>query len=96
MSNATNSEPTTPRNLPAPAEMLEMLNVDILPFFDTYETTTFAFVEKYRAVAITSETPRTITVALNNAIEIEISTIYFQFPRSEKTSTIKRLQGTFS
>lgn len=93
MSNATQSEQNTPSNLPTTAEMLEMLNVDIMPYFDGYDTATLTFTEKYRAVAVASETTRDITVELNDGQKVDISKIYFEFAHSEKTNVLQRLLG---
>lgn len=90
MSNTTNSSPALPTN----DEMLEMLNVDVLPFYDDYEAESFSFTEKYRAIAIVSESESNIVFALNNGAEVEIAKSYFRFPKAEKSSTIERLQGT--
>jgi hypothetical protein len=82
--------------LPTAAEMLEMLNVDILPFFDNYEPKSFVFKGKYRAETITTETSGFIIVALNNGMEIKISKLYFRSPITEKTRIIQRLQEILS
>lgn len=90
MSNTTNSYSSLPTN----DEMLEMLNVDVLPFFDDYEAESLSFTEKYRAIAIVSESESNIAFALNNGAEVEIEKSYFRFPKAEKASTIECLQGT--
>lgn len=90
MSNTTNSNTA----LPTKDEMLEMLNVDVLPFFDDYEAESLSFTEKYRAVAIVAEAENDVAAALNNGTEVAIAKSYFQFPKAEKASTIERLRGT--
>ena len=87
--NLTNMAPTTD-------EMLEMLNVDVLPYFDHYDADNFSFSEKYRAVAVVAETSTGFAIALNDGTEIEVSKNYFQFPGSEKEATLYSLQQKLS
>ena len=93
MSNATNSEKSIPGNFPPTSVMLEMLNVDIFPYFDDYDAATLTFTEKYRAVAVVSQTSRDLTVELNDGQKVDISKIYFEFAHSEKTNVLRRLLG---
>jgi hypothetical protein len=81
---------------PTTAEMLEMLNVDVLPFFDGYDESTFSFSEKYRAVSVIAETENGFVVSLNDGKEIEVSKAYFQFPGTEKENTLFALKNTLS
>ena len=81
---------------PTVAEMLEMLNVDVLPYFDYYNEEDFSFSEKYRAVAVVAETENGFAISLNDGSEIEVSKNYFQFPGSEKEATLYSLQQKLS
>jgi hypothetical protein len=83
---------TVARNLPTSEEMVEMLNVDVLPFFDGYDEATFSFSEKYRALGVVTETENGFVIALDNNTEVEISKAYFQFPGSEKETVLFALQ----
>lgn len=78
---------------PTPEEMLEMLNVDILPFFDAYDENTFTFAEKYRATSIIIATETSFIVSLNTGKDVEVSKDYFQFPGSHKEVTLFKLQN---
>lgn len=86
----------TARTAPTTDEMLEMLNVDVLPFFDGYDENNFSFTEKYRAVSVIAETENGFVVSLNDGKELEISKSYFQFPGTEKENTIAKLKNTLS
>lgn len=81
---------------PTTDEMLEMLNVDVLPFFDGYDADTFSFTEKHRAASVVAETETGFVVALNDGKEVEVSKAYFQFPGTEKEKTIAKLTNTLS
>lgn len=93
MSNATNHGKNIPGTFPPASEMLELLNVDIMPYFDEYDAATFTFTEKYRAVAVVSQTSRDLTVELNDGQKVQISNIYFEFSHSEKNNVLRRLLG---
>lgn len=84
------------RTAPTTDEMVEMLNVDVLPFFDGYDADNFSFTEKYRAVAVVAETETGFVVSLNTGNEIEVAYSYFQFPGTEKAKTIAALQIVLS
>ena len=81
---------------PTTDEMLEMLNVDVLPFFDGYDEDTFSFTEKYRAVSVVAETENGFVVSLEDGKELEISKSYFKFPGTEKAATIAALTNVLS
>lgn len=81
---------------PTTDEMIEMLNVDVLPFFDGYDEETFSFAEKHRAVSIVSETENGFAVSLTDGKEVEVSKAYFQFPGTEKENTIQTLKSVLS
>lgn len=87
--NMNNAAVTTS---PTADEMLEMLNVDVFPFFDSYDEDSFTFAEKFRAVKVVAEKEEGFVISLNNGQEIEISKNYFQFPGTEKTSTVQKLK----
>jgi hypothetical protein len=81
---------------PTTAEMLEMLNVDVLPFFDGYDESTFSFSEKYRAESVVAETENGFVISLNDGKEIEVAKAYFQFPGTEKANVLFALKNTLS
>lgn len=89
----TNLSATT---APTTTEMLEMLNVDVLPFFDGYDEETFSFAENHRAVAVVSETENGFVISLNAGQEIEVSKAYFKFPGTEKEATLTSLKNSLS
>lgn len=82
--------------IPSIEEMLEMLNVDILPFFDGYDEATFSFSEMYRATALASENGDKFNFTLNTGTEISISKSYFRFPGAEKDIVLFHLKNTLS
>lgn len=81
---------------PTTDEMLEMLNVDVFPFFDGYDEEAFTFAEKYRAVSVVAETEHGFVIALNDGQELEISKSYFRFPGTEKAATLETLKNVLS
>lgn len=84
------------RNLPSQEEMLEMVNVDILPFFDHYNEEDFSFAAKYRAVEVAGEVGACFTLLLDDESTIEVPTSYFQFPGTEKENALNKLKNILS
>lgn len=81
---------------PTTDEMIEMLNVDVLPFFDGYDADTFSFAEKHRAASVTGETETGFVIALTDGKEVEVSKAYFQFPGTEKENAVSSLKKVLS
>lgn len=79
--------------VPTAEEMLEMLNVDVLPYFDDYDAESFSFSAKYRAVAVLSDNAGIVTVSLDNGSKIEVSKEYFNFPGAQKEIALSRVKN---
>lgn len=82
----------TANMVPTKEEMLEMLNVDVLPYFDSYDMDTFSFGEKYRAIEVLRVNDESFSFTLNTGAEIEVSKEYFKFPGAQKAIAISRLE----
>lgn len=82
--------------VPTENEMLEMLNVDVLPYFDGYDEDSFSFSEKYRAVNVVKVNQKSCSFSLNTGIEIEVSKDYFKFPGAQKEITLHRLKSVLN
>lgn len=82
--------------VPTEVEMLEMLNVDVLPYFDGYDEDSFSFNEKYRAVNVVRVNQKSCSFSLNTGVEIEVAKDYFEFPGAQKEITLHRLKSVLS
>ena len=64
--------------LPDEATMLEMVNVDIFPFYDDYNPETYRFDSSYQAEQVISVTRTDVTFLLNTQEQVSIPVEYLK------------------
>lgn len=81
----------TAQELPDEETMLEMVNVDIFPFFDDYNSETYEFSQKHQAVQVVTTSLTDVTVLLDNGETVDIPVEYFDSPVLWKETVLTRL-----
>lgn len=81
--------------LPSKDILIEMVNVDILPFFDDYDTEQYTFEAKLRAVDVVDQDVANVFLSLNNGEILPIPVEYFLHPVIWKETVINRLNQRF-
>lgn len=81
----------TAQELPDEETMLEMVNVDIFPFFDDYNPETYEFSQKHQAVQVVTISLADVTVLLDNGETVDIPAEYFTSPGTWKETVLTRL-----
>lgn len=81
--------------LPSDEILIEMVNVDILPFFDDYDSEQYVFEAKLRAVEVSDRDVANVFFSLNNGEILPIPAEYFLHPVIWKETVINRLNQRF-